>query len=282
MLAVLWLVPLILFSCALTYGWKATWTAVGIPSFAPPFLDLRVITSGLVTLRHGGDPLVSNPFDPLGRNLNCPRIWLVRFSLLGINDRNEFIVGIVLCALFLACMSKPNRLDGPVRESQQHSEMFAIFGAIYAFCFIAGSNWDYRLIFLIPTLPFAFIRARQREYKYWSMAYIILVIFSENSMDLGKRSGAILAHLASLLTFLFVLTILTQQIKTMGFGAYSRPKPCCQTRNETRHGFAGAEDCGSSSLCEFPAYFSGELFGEDLTFLTPNSNAAHHSSSVGA
>jgi hypothetical protein len=25
-----------------------------------------------------------------------------------------------------------------------------------------------------------------------------------------------------------------------------------------------------------------ELFGEDLTFLTPNSNAAHHSSSVGA
>jgi len=25
---------------------------------------------------------------------------------------------------------------------------------------IAGSNWDYRLIFLIPTLPFAFILAR--------------------------------------------------------------------------------------------------------------------------
>ena len=69
MLAVLWLVPLILFSCALTYGWKATWTAAGIPWFAPPFLDLRVITSGLVALRHGGDPLVSNPFDPLGRKL---------------------------------------------------------------------------------------------------------------------------------------------------------------------------------------------------------------------
>jgi hypothetical protein len=88
--------------------------------------------------------------------------------------------------------------------------MFAILGAIYAFCFMAGSNWDYRLIFLIPTLPFAFILTRQPEYKYWSMAYIILVIFYEHSMDLRMRDGAILAHLAS--------------IKTMGFGGYLRPE----------------------------------------------------------
>jgi hypothetical protein len=69
--------------------------------------------------------------------------------------------------------------------------MFAIFGAIYAFCFIAASNWDYRLIFPIPTLPFAFILTGQPEYKYWSMAYIILIIFSENSMDVRMRGGAV-------------------------------------------------------------------------------------------
>ena len=69
--------------------------------------------------------------------------------------------------------------------------MSAIFGAIYAFCFIAASNWDYRLIFPIPTLPFAFILTRQPEYKYWSMAYIILIIFSKNSMDVRMRGGAI-------------------------------------------------------------------------------------------
>jgi len=56
------------------------------------------------------------------------------------------------------------------------------------------------------------------------MAYIILIIFSENSVDLRMRGGAILAHLASFLTFLFVLTILTQQIMTMGFGGYLRPE----------------------------------------------------------
>ena len=89
---------------------------------------------------------------------------------------------------------------------------------------MAGSNWDYRLIFLIPTLPFAFILTRQPEYKYWSMAYIILIIFSEHSTDLRMRGGAILAHLASFLTFLFVLTILTQRIKTMGFDGSLRPE----------------------------------------------------------
>ena len=36
--------------------------------------------------------------------------------------------------------------------------MFSIFGSIYAFSFIIGSNWDYRLIFLVPTLPFAIER----------------------------------------------------------------------------------------------------------------------------
>jgi len=91
------------------------------------------------------------------------------------------------------------------------------------YVFIAGSNWDYRLIFQILTLPFAFILTGQPEYKYWSMAYIILIIFSDNSMDLRMRGEAILAHLASFLTFLFVLTILTQQIKT-GFGEYLRPE----------------------------------------------------------
>jgi hypothetical protein len=56
------------------------------------------------------------------------------------------------------------------------------------------------------------------------MAYIILLIFSDNSTNLKMRGGAILAHLASFLTFLLVLAILTQQIKSMGFGAYLRPE----------------------------------------------------------
>ncbi len=84
-----------------THQVESSVSAIGIPSFTPYFLDLRVITSRLTTFRHGGDPLVSNPFDPLGRNLNYPRIWLV-FFLFNINDQNVFI-GLV--RIFLACIS---------------------------------------------------------------------------------------------------------------------------------------------------------------------------------
>jgi hypothetical protein len=38
------------------------------------------------------------------------------------------------------------------------------------------------------------------------------------------RGGAILTQLAAFLTFLFVLTILTQPVKNMGFGGYLRPE----------------------------------------------------------
>jgi hypothetical protein len=206
MLAMLWLVPLILFSCALTYGWKAAWTAVGIPSFAPPFL-------GTLSIR-------DQAFSYAAR-FGLPANQLKHFGYVVVFGC--YLIA-VLAVVAAAARFKPNRLDGPVRESQRHSEMFAIFGAICGLCFIAGSNWDYRLIFLIPTLPFAFILARQRENQYGSMAYVILVIFSGNSMALRMRGGAALAPLASFLTFPFVLTILTQQIKTMGFGEYSRPK----------------------------------------------------------
>jgi hypothetical protein len=56
------------------------------------------------------------------------------------------------------------------------------------------------------------------------MAYTGLLIFSDHSMDLRMRGGAIPAHLAACLTFLFVLTNLTQPVKTMGFGGYLRPQ----------------------------------------------------------
>jgi hypothetical protein len=56
------------------------------------------------------------------------------------------------------------------------------------------------------------------------MAYIGLLIFSDHSMDIRMRGGAILAHLAAFLTFLFVLTNLTQPVNTLGFGGYLPPQ----------------------------------------------------------
>jgi len=378
-LALLWLVPASILWRALASDWRHVWSAVGIYSIPPPFLDLRVITSGVETLRHGGDPLVANSFDPLGRSLNYPRIWLTLFSFLGINDRNVVFAGLSLCVLFLACVSTmivrsrregetlalllsglslssmfalergnidlvifslifvgcaasserfrsclfalaavlkiyplaallqllfrrpfkqrlfalvlsasvlvvlalqfrdierigrstpvagflsfgvlsiraqsaeyagrfalfsshastighlavfvsfatallvvllawfgPNRVSAIVPECAANSRLFCAFGAIYAFCFAIGSNWDYRFIFLIPTLPLAFQVFRRRELRDWGAIYIALVIASQFSLAFKIRFGLALSHLCSFGVFLFVLDFLTLQAK---------------------------------------------------------------------
>jgi len=373
MLVVLWLVPSAIFLCTLTFGWQTTWQAAGVPSFEPPFLDLHVITSGLTTLQRGGDPLVANPADPLGRTLNYPRIWLFLFSVLGVTDKNVAFAGVAVCAVYLTCISglilrstgdlealvivtaglslaalygiergnidllifalvyfgcvagngrlrsvllgvagalkiyptaalvadvvqkplkqrvwpacltllviailgaqwrdidlirrstpvsavqsfgilsikalamsyagrfslppasgtivmllcfliavlvvgiawyRPTGLSQIIRDAQPQGEMFAVFGAIYAFCFAVGSNWDYRLIFLIPTLPLACRLVSRSVQRNWAILYIVAVIFCENSYILRMKFGMVMIHFGFFVVFLLVLAVLTQQ-----------------------------------------------------------------------
>ena len=71
----------------------------------PRFADLSTIPEGLETLRHGQDPLVTNPADPLRRPVNYPRIWLSLFSALGINVQNVWAIALPFCAFYLMCIS---------------------------------------------------------------------------------------------------------------------------------------------------------------------------------
>ncbi|HVW19954.1 MAG TPA: hypothetical protein VHC86_01960 [Opitutaceae bacterium] len=56
--------------------------AAGIPPMGAHFSDLYPFPAARAELARGGDPYTSNPFDPWGRVLNCPRLWLqfMRFS----------------------------------------------------------------------------------------------------------------------------------------------------------------------------------------------------------
>jgi len=384
MVVVLWVLPAAIFLGSWKYGWLDTWTAVGVTSYRPPFLDLRVITSGLTTLHHGGDPLVANPADPLGRTLKYPRVWLVLFSLFHINDHNVIFVGLGICAVYLLCVShlvlrsrddveglvillaalslsalfgmergnidllmfglvycgcvlakgrvrsvlfavaavlkiypiaalavdilqttkkrrvwaimllgvvtaflllqakdidlirhatpvsivesygilsinalaisyadgfgftvpfavglrtvagcfligvcaammawsRPGELKRMRQEAGAQYDLFAAFGAIYAFSFALGSNWDYRLIFLIPTLPLAIQMVRVRIYRYSALSYIAAVILAMNSY-LIKMGFALLlmTHVVFLLIFLFVIMGLVQQLRRPDFSS---------------------------------------------------------------
>jgi hypothetical protein len=47
-------IPSAIFFAAFHYDWFTVWNLVGVRSMAPPFRDLRVITSGVETFEHGG------------------------------------------------------------------------------------------------------------------------------------------------------------------------------------------------------------------------------------
>jgi len=343
----------------------------------PRFADLSTIPEGLETLRHGEDPLVTNPADALRRPVNYPRIWLSLFSALGINVQNVWAIGIPFCAFYLLCMSvliaqarhaagavilliaslsispllamergnndlfvfslvflgciatnaylkslslagasllkifplagmmidavrRPTKqrtlplfltavvlvllawqwrdlnlirqatpisrirsygflslqeeilhffpdsllyviqmgwivlggcwlvalstvdlawksgldLDPDLFNSPQ-GEMFSVFGGIYIFTYAIGSNWDYRLIFLLPTLPFALQLVRVARFKWWGVAYLVLVGIAENSLGLERYGGTLLVHLATFAIFLLALIVLTRQWKSL-------------------------------------------------------------------
>jgi hypothetical protein len=367
-LLILWFIPGTILYTAFSSGWAPVWLNWNVPSIVPSFIDLRSITAGLETERHGGDALVANPYDPKQRPLNYPRFWLYLFSALHINDQNLPIVGLFFCSLYLLCMSilivggkssieatlllvaglswaalvalergnndlfvfavvfwgcmsrreslklsayslaallkifplvalivhaiwKSAReriaplvitaatagvflfqlrdinairrgtptdvwlsygilslkqqallangltagivvlfccwllivvtvrnawIRGPHFDSSilktKTGEMFVVFGGIYAFSFMAGSNYDYRLIFLLPTIPFALELIRGKQNALLGCVYVGLLLLAENPLGLRPRYAryeTIAMDVATFSLAMIVLTILT-------------------------------------------------------------------------
>lgn len=375
-IGILWLIPLVIFVTAFSWGWQPVWSAWGLRPELPTFLDLRSVTAGMQTVHDGGDPLIANPHDPRQRPLNYPRIWLYLFSELRINDHNLSGVAIAFCGLYLVAISKlilmtegladaftilvaglslaplaavergnnellvfaivfwgtlvarepmksgafgltallkiypfvaivihamrkrakerigpalvamavlaifvfrwreiealgratpisslgtwgvlslymqglasNGKLAGGVAAcctwlilvlvvrnawfgrsqvdvsglNSKAEEMFSVFGGIYAFTFIVGCSWCYRLMFLIPTLPFAFEMIRRSRKALLGWIYIALVLVAENSLgvpQLGipRHCETIVNDVSTFALVLIVLTILTEQARNI-------------------------------------------------------------------
>jgi hypothetical protein len=361
-LAILWVVPLMTISRALTHDWASVWNVLKVPAMNLPFSDLRVITGGLKTQQMGGNPITDNIGEALHRPMNYPRIWLHLFSWMGITDSNVEFVGIVFCVFYLTCISclvlqsssavsalvlmlaslsgaplfaierantdlfifslvflgclagnkffrsaaffvaaalkiypfaalivdamrRPRReravplvlaglvivlfawqwrdfnairhstpisptlsygllslkaqaaymsrkflafhcvaagviaaiawlvrpnLDESLMNSKA-GQLFSIFAGIYVFSFAVGSNWNYRLIFLLPTLPLTIELVRKARYWQWGIAYVVTVLVAENSSVRGLYQGTSLGDMATWAIFVTLLIILLQQ-----------------------------------------------------------------------
>ena len=82
------------------YGYVNTWHLWNIPAHKSPFLDLRVITGGAESYSAGFDPAINNPFDPIHRIFNYPKIWYLILAS-GINQNWTMPIALVMIGLFL-------------------------------------------------------------------------------------------------------------------------------------------------------------------------------------
>jgi hypothetical protein len=89
-------------------------------------------------------------------------------------------------------------------------EMFSVFGGTYVFTYAIGSNFDYRLILLLPTLPLALEMVRSSPYRVWGIVYLGLVALAENSIAFEQSGGTIAGHAATFALFIILLAMLTR------------------------------------------------------------------------
>lgn len=117
----------------------------------------------------------------------------------------------------------PFHLEEQVRNSMA-GKMFSVFGGVYVFTFLSGSNWDYRLIFLLPTLPLALEMARSPRQGPAGAIYIGMVILAENSLGFGYRTGTILCDFATVGVFLMIFAIFLEESKRYWFSEAGTPQ----------------------------------------------------------
>ena len=101
----------------INYGYGATWRLWGVPTESPYFLDFRLIPAMAQNIRHGLDPAVRNPGDPLNRVFNYPSAWHI-LAYTGLSMRDTRAIGIALICLFFIA-SYFSRVDcaGLIRSS---------------------------------------------------------------------------------------------------------------------------------------------------------------------
>jgi hypothetical protein len=161
----------------------------------------------------------------------APVSTTLAFGVLTLKAQAQYVSGallaiaLVICAVIfaIAWVARPS-LDEAIRHSR-FGELFLIFGGIYAFTFAVGSNYNYRLIFLVPTLPLACEFLRNAKHRKWGIIYIASVLIAENAVALGMYQGIPLEDLATFALFAMILPILVEQAKEFSLNAAALFQP---------------------------------------------------------
>jgi hypothetical protein len=161
-----------------------------------------------------------------------PIAWVVSFGLLAIRKYVSFELTshiswkssqfagwatVVLCwvaglVAFISGWLKPRSLDSAIWQSES-SQLFSLYAAIYVFSFAVGSNFNYRLIYLIPMIPFSIELGRSRKDFIGKILFTGCLLVALNWLNEDPGTGLLLACLLTFVIFVLTLRVLGEQLK---------------------------------------------------------------------
>jgi hypothetical protein len=164
--------------------------------------------------------------------LGTPIARVVSFGLLAIRKSVSFELAghiswkssqfagwatIVLCwvtglAAFISGWLKPRSLDSALWQSES-SQLFSFYAVIYVFCFAVGSNFNYRLIYLIPMIPFSIELGRLRKDFIGKSLFTGCLLVALNWLSEDFGTGLLLACLVTFVIFVLTMRVLGEQLK---------------------------------------------------------------------
>lgn len=88
------------------------------------------------------------------------------------------LFGVILLLVLLIFIQRPHTAEA--RFNSRNERYFLLGSALLTFCFILSSNWDYRMFFLIPTLPLALeiLREACGRMRLLSVVYLVSAAFT--------------------------------------------------------------------------------------------------------
>lgn len=173
-------------------GW--TLSAVALLVIAASAHDLPSIVGGTpssfrvsygVRSLHAGCGEVAARLTWLGGRCGEWSLWLAAWTVL---------VALSLITVGLGWRARPSW--GSEQTQGMPADLFVAFAAIYTATYFTGSHWDYRLIFLIPTLPFLIGLARHEDARWLGGGSALLVALTMNASLVVTSPWTYLGHLA--------------------------------------------------------------------------------------
>ncbi|HAV12753.1 MAG TPA: hypothetical protein DCX06_04545 [Opitutae bacterium] len=119
--------------------------------------------------------------DPPG---NCSFGKTLLFQTLKIDAAQHsilFIYGIAIVAIIAAtCLLHPKIQKDEIEGDSKDELYFLLGSSVLTFCFFLSGNWDYRLIFVIPTLPLLLrlLKSSRRIPKATALTYLIATLLT--------------------------------------------------------------------------------------------------------